>query len=190
MIYMQIQSILSGGGKTGPRPATSCNPWKYNSPLLSLCLSPPALLLSKPPVFTCHCSLSRYLIMYRSRRSSRVLEDDEISLISMQELAPSPIEDDEADYYYNAEQLSANLVERKATYLSSSSNYSSYSQSSSTLIFWCKFLRHKENIAFISYSVDSTLLTHCLIYRQWHDHKNTRPMHSVPSLVSMLQQSH
>lgn len=57
----------------------------------------------------------------------------------MQELAPSPIEDDEADYYYNAEQLSVNPVERKATDLSSS-NYSNYSQSSSNLTFWCKFL--------------------------------------------------
>lgn len=84
------------------------------------------------------------------RRSSRVPEDDEISLISMQELAPSPIEDDEADYYYNAEQLSVNPVERKATDLSSS-NYSNYSQTSSNLTFWCKFLeaQREKNLVFI-----------------------------------------
>lgn len=68
----------------------------------------------------------------------------------MQELAPSPIEDDEADYYYNAEQIPMNLVERKPTDFSAS-NYSNYSQSSSNLAFWLARSQKYSSYAFSAF---------------------------------------
>lgn len=56
-----------------------------------------------------------------SRRSPRIPEDDEISFISMQELAPTPIEDDgDDDDYLNLTLPHIQPVEKRATHLSAS----------------------------------------------------------------------
>lgn len=69
------------------------------------------------------------------RQSPRIPEDDEISFISMQELAPTPIEDDD---YLNLSLPHMQPVERKSSDLSASNQSISSHNSASprSLAFW------------------------------------------------------